>query len=131
MIEAPVTNAPNVVWAVDFQFDVREQGRALKICSIVDEHTPECIGGLVERSSTANRFIDHLETRIVQCQIARRMHEYQQFLLTTARTSHHRRLETPIPPRPQALIAGYLAPADYAQTCTQVIQKNDSHTVWT
>ena len=25
---------------------------------------------------------------------------------------------------------GYIAPADYAQTCTHVKQKNDSHTVW-
>jgi len=64
--DAPTASAPNAVWAVDFQFDVCEQGRALKICSIVDEHTRECIGGLVERSITANRFIDHLEDLIAQ-----------------------------------------------------------------
>ena len=40
---------------VDFQFDTDEQGRPIKICSIVDEHTRECISGLVERSITADR----------------------------------------------------------------------------
>ena len=58
---APKATAPNAVWAVDFQFDVCEQGKAIKICSIVDEHTRECLGGLVERSITADRFIEHLE----------------------------------------------------------------------
>src|SRR5699024_9678957 len=66
IIDAPVADAPNVVWAVDFQFDVCESGRVLKICSIVDEHTRECLGGLVERSITADRFIDHLEALIAQ-----------------------------------------------------------------
>ena len=47
--------APNLVWAVDFQFDADERGCPIKICSIVDEHTRECIGGLVERSITADR----------------------------------------------------------------------------
>lgn len=65
-IDAPTADAPNVVWAVDFQFDVCEQGNVLKICSIVDEHTRECNGGLVERSITANRFIEHVEELIIQ-----------------------------------------------------------------
>ncbi|WP_341579584.1 IS3 family transposase [Microbacterium schleiferi] len=60
-IDAPAAVAPNLVWAVDFQFDADEQGRAIKICSIVDEHTRECIGGLVERSITADRLTAHLE----------------------------------------------------------------------
>ena len=50
-----------MVWAVDFQFDADEHGRPIKICSIVDEHTRECIGGLVERSITADRLTAHLE----------------------------------------------------------------------
>ena len=58
----PLTaDAPNVVWAVDFQFDADEQGRPIKICSIVDEHTRECIGGFVERSIIAARLTAHLE----------------------------------------------------------------------
>lgn len=46
---------------MDFQFDSDENGRAIKICSIVDEHTRECIGGLVERSITGDKLTDHLE----------------------------------------------------------------------
>ncbi|MFB9280813.1 IS3 family transposase [Microbacterium laevaniformans] len=60
-VDAPTADAPNVVWAVDFQFDADEHGRPIKICSIVDEHTRECIGGLVERSITADRLTAHLE----------------------------------------------------------------------
>ncbi|WP_157554147.1 IS3 family transposase [Micrococcus sp. CH3] len=60
-VDAPTADAPNVVWAVDFQFDADEHGRPSKICSIVDEHTRECIGGLVERSITADRLTAHLE----------------------------------------------------------------------
>ncbi|MGW0361872.1 IS3 family transposase [Micrococcus luteus] len=60
-VDAPMADAPNVVWAVDFQFDADEHGRPIKICSIVDEHTRECIGGLVERSITADRLTAHLE----------------------------------------------------------------------
>ncbi|MGP5023156.1 IS3-like element ISAar43 family transposase [Glutamicibacter arilaitensis] len=60
-VDAPAAVAPNLVWAVDFQFDADEQGRPIKICSIVDEHTRECIGGLVERSITADRLTAHLE----------------------------------------------------------------------
>ncbi|QBJ20866.1 IS3 family transposase (plasmid) [Kocuria marina subsp. indica] len=60
-VDAPAAVAPNLVWAVDFQFDADEQGRSIKICSIVDEHTRECIGGLVERSITADRLTAHLE----------------------------------------------------------------------
>jgi transposase InsO family protein len=60
-IEAPATVARNVVWAVDFPFDSDEQGRPIKICSIVDEHTRECIGGLVDRSITAEKLTAHLE----------------------------------------------------------------------
>jgi hypothetical protein len=31
-------DAPNRVWAVDFQFDVTTDGRPIKIVSIIDEH---------------------------------------------------------------------------------------------
>ncbi|MGO3066885.1 MAG: IS3 family transposase [Brevibacterium linens] len=60
-VDPPTADAANVVWAVDFQFDADEQGRPIKICSIVDEHTRECIGGLTERSITADRLTAHLE----------------------------------------------------------------------
>ena len=48
--DTPTADAPNKVWAVDFQFDATTDGRPIKIVSIVDEHTRECLGGLVERS---------------------------------------------------------------------------------
>jgi hypothetical protein len=52
---APLTvtaDAPNRVWAVDFQLDVTTDGRPVKIVSIIDAHTRECLGGMVERSIT-------------------------------------------------------------------------------
>jgi transposase InsO family protein len=57
----PVADAPNKVWAVDFQFDATSDGRPIKIVSIVDEHTRECLTDLVERSVTADDLIDELD----------------------------------------------------------------------
>jgi putative transposase len=57
----PTADAPNRVWAVDFQFDATTDGRPVKIVSIVDEHTRECLGGLVERSITGEDLIDELD----------------------------------------------------------------------
>jgi transposase InsO family protein len=54
-----VADAPNRVWAVDFQFDVTTDGRPIKIVSIVDEHTRECLGGrlsLVTDAAATRRF---------------------------------------------------------------------------
>lgn len=65
-IDGTGADTPNVVWAVDFQFAVCEQSKALKICSNIDGHTRKCIGGLVERSITANRCIELLEALISQ-----------------------------------------------------------------
>jgi transposase InsO family protein len=53
-------DAPNRVWAVDFQFDATTDGRPVKIVSIVDEHTRECLGGLVARSITSGALISEL-----------------------------------------------------------------------
>lgn len=47
-----IADAPNRLSAVDFQFDVTTDGRPIKIVSIVDEHTRECLGGMVGRSFT-------------------------------------------------------------------------------
>ena len=46
---------------MDFQFDATTDGRPVKIVSIVDEHTRECLGGLVDRSITADDLIDELD----------------------------------------------------------------------
>jgi transposase InsO family protein len=57
----PTADAPNRVWAVDFQFDATTDGRPIKIVSILDEHTRECLGGLVERSITGENLIAELD----------------------------------------------------------------------
>jgi hypothetical protein len=57
----PVADARNRVWAVDFQFDSTTDGRPVKIASIVDEHTRECLGGLVARTITADNLINELD----------------------------------------------------------------------
>jgi putative transposase len=54
-------DAPSQVWAVDFQFDVTTHGRPIKIVSIVDEHTRECLGRMVERSITGEHLIAELD----------------------------------------------------------------------
>jgi putative transposase len=45
---------------MDFQFDMTTDERPLKIVSIIDEHTRECLGGTVERSITGEHLIDEL-----------------------------------------------------------------------
>jgi putative transposase len=59
--DRPQADAPNRVWAVDFQFDATTDGRPIKLVSIIDEHTRECLGGLVERSITADVLVDELD----------------------------------------------------------------------
>ena len=53
-------------WAVDFQFGADETGPAIKIASIVDEHTRECLGGIVARSITGNELIVDLDAIATQ-----------------------------------------------------------------
>jgi putative transposase len=64
--DMPKAHAPNKVWAVDFQFDATTDGRPVKIVSIVDEHTRECLGGLVDRSVTGEDLIDELDRLAAQ-----------------------------------------------------------------
>jgi len=54
-------DAPKVVWALDFQFDSTIDGRAVKIASMIDEHTRESLLHIVERSITGERLVDELE----------------------------------------------------------------------
>lgn len=60
---APVidADAAKVVWALDFQFDSTIDGRAVKIASMVEEHTRESLLHLAERSITAERLVTELE----------------------------------------------------------------------
>ena len=58
---APVcADAPNVVWAIDFQFDSTIDGKAIKIASMIDEHTRVSLLNLVERSITGEALVDEL-----------------------------------------------------------------------
>lgn len=52
---------PDHVWALDYQFDQTADGRILKLLNIVDEHTREELGGLVERRIDADRTVPCLE----------------------------------------------------------------------
>lgn len=54
-------DAPNVVWAIDFQFDSTVDGKAIKIASMIDEHTRRSLPHVVERSITAERLVIDLE----------------------------------------------------------------------
>ena len=60
-MDSPKADAPNRVWAVDFQFDAITDGRPIKLVSIIDEHTRECLTNLVDRAVTADTLIDELD----------------------------------------------------------------------
>ena len=57
---------PNHVWAFDFQFDQTADGRALKLCNIVDEFTREALTMLVARSIDADTVVSELERLIAR-----------------------------------------------------------------
>jgi putative transposase len=54
-------DAPNTVWAIDFQFDSTVDGKVVKIASMIDEHTRLSLLHLVDRSITARRLVTELE----------------------------------------------------------------------
>lgn len=54
-------DAPNVVWAIDFQFDSTVDGKAIKIASMIDEHTRVSLLDMVERSITAELLVEELK----------------------------------------------------------------------
>lgn len=56
----PINEAADInqVWAVDFQFDSTSDGRAFKICSMVDEYTRESLVNIVDRSITSLKLTD-------------------------------------------------------------------------
>jgi putative transposase len=59
-VPAVTADAPKTVWALDFQFDSTVDGRAVKIASMVDEHTRESLLHLVERSITGEKLVAEL-----------------------------------------------------------------------
>lgn len=56
-----VADAPKVVWAIDFQFDSTIDGKAIKIASMIDEHTRQSLLNIVERSIAAERLVAELQ----------------------------------------------------------------------
>ena len=63
----PPADAPNVVWAIGFQFDSTIDGKAIKIASMIGERTGMSLLHLVERSITAECLVAELE---VVCAVA-------------------------------------------------------------
>jgi putative transposase len=52
---------PNVVWALDFEFDQTTDGRMLKLLNVIDEFTRECLAIDTERSIDADGVVRCLE----------------------------------------------------------------------
>ena len=52
---------PNVVWALDFQFDQTDDARTLKLLNVVDEFTRECPAIVVERRIDADDVVACLD----------------------------------------------------------------------
>ena len=53
--------APDMLWALDFQADVTADGRQLRFCNIVDEHTREALATRAARSFGADQTVALLE----------------------------------------------------------------------
>ena len=52
---------PDVVWALDFQFDQTSDGRMLKLLNVIDEYTRECLAIDVDRCIDADHVVACLE----------------------------------------------------------------------
>ena len=57
---------PNVVWALDFQFDTTVDGRTLKMLNVIDEFTREALAIDVDRSIDADGVVDVLDRLAAQ-----------------------------------------------------------------
>ncbi|MGI8567621.1 MAG: IS3 family transposase [Methylocella sp.] len=57
---APV-NAPNQRWSLDFMHDTLASGRRLRVLTIIDDFTRECLATEIERSFSSRRVIAVLE----------------------------------------------------------------------
>ncbi len=58
--------APNQVWALDFQFDETADQRRLKLLNIVDEHTREALAMDVARSMGADQVVEVIERLVTE-----------------------------------------------------------------
>ena len=57
---------PNVVWAMDFQFDTTSDGRQIKLLNIIDEFTRESLAIEVDRSIDADHVTNVLDRIVLQ-----------------------------------------------------------------
>ncbi|BBX25034.1 hypothetical protein MALV_01590 [Mycolicibacterium alvei] len=57
---------PNVIWAMDFQFDTTADGRTIKMLNIIDEFTREALAIHVDRAINADRVVDILDQLVDQ-----------------------------------------------------------------
>jgi len=57
---------PNEVWSYDFIHNRLENGAGLKMLTVLDEYTRECLGILVERSITAAGVVEFLELLMLE-----------------------------------------------------------------
>lgn len=57
---------PNVLWAMDFQFDTTADGRTLKLLNIIDEYTRECLTITIDRSIDADHVVAVLDRLVVE-----------------------------------------------------------------
>ncbi len=57
---------PNVIWALDFQFDQTADGRMLKLLNVIDEYSRECLAIDVGRSINADGVVSCLERLVEQ-----------------------------------------------------------------
>ncbi|MBS4730541.1 IS3 family transposase [Mycobacterium sp. SM1] len=57
---------PNVIWAMDFQFDTTADGRTLKMLNVIDEFTREALAIEVDRAIDADGVVDVLDRLALQ-----------------------------------------------------------------
>jgi putative transposase len=56
---------PNVIWAMDFQFDTTADGRTVKMLNVIDEFTREALAIVVDRSIDADGVVDVLDRLVL------------------------------------------------------------------
>ncbi|MCH9734610.1 MAG: IS3 family transposase [Actinomycetia bacterium] len=57
---------PNVIWAMDFQFDTTADGRTLKMLNVIDEFTREALAIEIGRGIDADGVVDVLDRLVLQ-----------------------------------------------------------------
>ncbi len=57
---------PNVVWAMDFQFDQTADGPHLKLLNVIDEYSRQCLAIDVDRSINADDVVRCLDRLAAQ-----------------------------------------------------------------